>query len=133
MEPAADIMHGEAVNVDGFLCLVIAKRRGMISEAVLERVFRVMKNIGLPTIHKGVELALMVKVRYTNKRRNNSSLGHAVRAPSTCAFLRQQSMQHGTPCPLSSTQLGPIFPALRTDTSVCVLNFYNEHFGGRQA
>ncbi|CAM9767483.1 unnamed protein product [Pylaiella littoralis] len=61
MEPAADIMHGEAVNVDGFLCLVIAKRRGMISEAVLERVFRVMKNIGLPTIHKGVELALMVK------------------------------------------------------------------------
>lgn len=55
-------MHGEAVNVDGFLCLVIAKRRGMISQAVLDRVFRVMKNIGLPTIHEGVELALMVKV-----------------------------------------------------------------------
>lgn len=63
MEPEADIMHGEAVNVDGFLCLVLAKRRGMISEAVLDRVFRVMKSVGLPTIHKGVELKLMVKVR----------------------------------------------------------------------
>ena len=62
MLPSADIMHGEAVNVDGFLCLVIAKRRGMISQAVLNRVFRVMKDIGLPTIHEGVELALMVKV-----------------------------------------------------------------------
>lgn len=62
MEPAADIMHGEAVNVDGFLCLVISKRRGMISQQVLDRVFRVMKSIGLPTIHEGVELALMVKV-----------------------------------------------------------------------
>lgn len=62
MVPDADIMHGEAVNVDGFLCLVIAKRRGMIKRAVLERVFRVMKIIGLPTIHEGVELALMVKV-----------------------------------------------------------------------
>ena len=63
MLPGADIMHGEAVNVDGFLCLVIAKRRGMISESVLHRVFGVMKSIGLPTIHEGVELALMVKVR----------------------------------------------------------------------
>lgn len=62
MVPAADIMHGEAVNVDGFLCLVIAKRRGMITHAVLDRVFRVMKSIGLPTIHESVELALMVKV-----------------------------------------------------------------------
>ncbi|CAM9851855.1 unnamed protein product [Ectocarpus sp. 6 AP-2014] len=61
MEPAADIMHGEAVNVDGFLCLVIAKRRGMITEAVLDRVFRVMKSIGLPTIHESVQLAPMVK------------------------------------------------------------------------
>ncbi len=63
MEPAADIMHGEAVNVDGFLCLVIAKRRGMISQQVLDRVFSVMKSIGLPTIHPAVELAPMVKVR----------------------------------------------------------------------
>ena len=66
MLPGADIMHGEAVNVDGFLCLVIAKRRGMISDSVLNRVFRVMKSIGLPTIHEGVELALMVKVSCTN-------------------------------------------------------------------
>lgn len=62
MVPAADIMHGEAVNVDGFLCLVIAKRRSMIPQQVLDRVFRVMQSIGLPTIHEGVELALMVKV-----------------------------------------------------------------------
>lgn len=63
MVPDADIMHGEAVNVDGFLCLVIAKRRGIISQTVLNRVFGVMKSIGLPTIHEGVELSLMVKVR----------------------------------------------------------------------
>lgn len=63
MVPGADIMHGEAVNVDGFLCLVLAKRRGMISQDVLDRVFGVMKNIGLPTIHESVELALMVQVR----------------------------------------------------------------------
>lgn len=63
MEPAADIMHGEAVNVDGFLCLVIAKRRGMIPQQVLDRVFSVMKSIGLPTIHPAVKLAPMVKVR----------------------------------------------------------------------
>lgn len=68
MVPDADIMHGEAVNVDGFLCLVLAKRRGMIKPAVMERVFRVMKNIGLPTIHEGVELALMVKVKNKNEK-----------------------------------------------------------------
>ena len=62
MVPGADIMHGEAVNVDGFLCLVLAKRRGMISKVVLDRVFDVMKSIGLPTIHESVELAPMVKV-----------------------------------------------------------------------
>lgn len=64
MVPNADIMHGEAVNVDGFLSLVISKRRGMISTAVLERVFSTMKNIGLPTIHDAVELKLMEKVRH---------------------------------------------------------------------
>lgn len=63
MEPEADIMHGEAVNVDGFLCLVIAKRRGMISGAILERAFSVMKVIGLPTIHPAVQLPQMEKVR----------------------------------------------------------------------
>lgn len=63
MEPGADIMHGEAVNVDGFLCLVIAKRRGMISTGVLERVFSVMKNIGLPTIHTSVKQSQMEQVR----------------------------------------------------------------------
>lgn len=63
MVPGADIMHGEAVNVDGFLSLVIAKRRGMISNAVLQRVFSVMKTIGLPTIHDGVELKQMEKVK----------------------------------------------------------------------
>ncbi|CAM9260300.1 unnamed protein product [Discosporangium mesarthrocarpum] len=61
MAPEADIMHGEAVNVDGFLCLVIAARRGFISSQVRDRAFAVMQRIGLPTIHESVQPEMMNK------------------------------------------------------------------------
>lgn len=49
MVPGADIMHGEAVNVDGFLCAVLSHIRGYISMDTIERVFKCMQSLSLPT------------------------------------------------------------------------------------
>jgi 3-dehydroquinate synthetase len=49
MVPGADIMHGEAVNVDGFLCCIISYLRGYIVMEIVERVFNCMKSLNLPT------------------------------------------------------------------------------------
>ncbi|GMH83211.1 hypothetical protein TrVE_jg3762 [Triparma verrucosa] len=48
MVPGADIMHGEAVNVDGFFSAVLSFGRGWIDEATLTRIYKVMKGLGLP-------------------------------------------------------------------------------------
>ncbi|GAB0497058.1 hypothetical protein MMPV_008381 [Pyropia vietnamensis] len=47
------LMHGEAVNIDGVLCVVLAARRGWISAASRDRILRVMAELGLPTWHEG--------------------------------------------------------------------------------
>ena len=49
MVPGSDIMHGEAVNIDGFFCCVISFLRGLIPMATVERVFKCMKSLNLPT------------------------------------------------------------------------------------
>ena len=49
MVPGADIMHGEAVNVDGFFCVVLSHLRGYIEMDTVMRVFNVMKSLSLPT------------------------------------------------------------------------------------
>lgn len=49
MVPGADIMHGEAVNVDGFFCIVISHLRGYIDMVTMNQVFRCMKLLSLPT------------------------------------------------------------------------------------
>lgn len=49
MVPGADIMHGEAVNVDGFFCAVISHLRGYIGIETVNRVFNCMKSLSLPT------------------------------------------------------------------------------------
>lgn len=49
MLPNVDIMHGEAVNVDGFFCVILSRRRGLCSTYDRDRIFRCMKAIGLPT------------------------------------------------------------------------------------
>jgi len=49
MLPGADIMHGEAVNVDGFLCVIISRRRGLCTTSDRDRIFKAMTSIGLPT------------------------------------------------------------------------------------
>ncbi len=54
MEPDADIMHGEAVNVDGWLCVILAEQRGMIDKRTKQRIFECMSKIGLPLCHRSV-------------------------------------------------------------------------------
>ena len=49
MVPGSDIMHGEAVNIDGFFCCIISYLRGLIPLKTVERVFKCMKSLNLPT------------------------------------------------------------------------------------
>jgi 3-dehydroquinate synthetase len=49
MVPGVDIMHGEAVNIDGFLCCLLSYLRGFISMDTVNRVFRCMQSLQLPT------------------------------------------------------------------------------------
>merc|ERR1712157_45029 len=49
MVPAADIMHGEAVNIDGFFCVVLSHLRGYISMDIVSRIFKCMQVLNLPT------------------------------------------------------------------------------------
>uniref|UniRef100_A0A7R9YCJ0 3-dehydroquinate synthase domain-containing protein n=1 Tax=Pinguiococcus pyrenoidosus TaxID=172671 RepID=A0A7R9YCJ0_9STRA len=42
-------MHGEAVNVDGWLCVLLSLGRGYINHATADRVYAAMKAIGMPT------------------------------------------------------------------------------------
>jgi 3-dehydroquinate synthetase len=49
MVPGVDIMHGEAVNIDGFFCCVISYLRGYITMDIVERVLSCMKSLKLPT------------------------------------------------------------------------------------
>jgi 3-dehydroquinate synthetase len=55
MVPGADIMHGEAVNVDGFFCVVLSHLRGYIDMDTVDRVFNCMKSLSLPTNSKDLE------------------------------------------------------------------------------
>lgn len=52
MVPGADIMHGEAVNVDGFFCVILSYLRGYITLDTVQRVFRCMQALDLPTHSK---------------------------------------------------------------------------------
>ena len=49
MVPGVDIMHGEAVNIDGFFCCVLSFLRGYIPMETVQRVFRCMQSLSLPT------------------------------------------------------------------------------------
>lgn len=58
MVPGADIMHGEAVNVDGFFCVVLSHLRGYIDMDTVDRIFKCMKSLSLPTSSKDLDLDL---------------------------------------------------------------------------
>lgn len=53
------LMHGEAVNIDGVMCVVLAARRGWIPAATRDRVLRVMAALGLPTWHDGAGVEVL--------------------------------------------------------------------------
>lgn len=55
------IMHGEAVNIDGFLCVILSHRRGWITTSERNRIFAVMRDIGLPTWNEACTLKLLSK------------------------------------------------------------------------
>lgn len=59
MSASPALMHGEAVNVDGFLCIMLAYRKGWISEGVINRVLVAMKRIGMPTWNEACSLKLL--------------------------------------------------------------------------
>ena len=42
-------MHGEAVNVDGFFCVILSYLRGYITIDTVNRVFAAMQALSLPT------------------------------------------------------------------------------------
>merc|ERR1712232_35430 len=58
MVPGADIMHGEAVNVDGFFCCVLSFLRGFVEMDTVKRVFACMKSLNLPTNSVDLQLEL---------------------------------------------------------------------------
>mmetsp|Transcript_13697 Transcript_13697/g.17210 ORF Transcript_13697/g.17210 Transcript_13697/m.17210 type:complete len:554 (+) Transcript_13697:68-1729(+) len=58
MVPGADIMHGEAVNVDGFFCVILSHLRGYISMDTVQRVFKCMQALSLPTNSPDLNLQL---------------------------------------------------------------------------
>lgn len=49
MVPGVDIMHGEAVNIDGFFCCLLSYLRGFITMDTVNRVFRCMESLEMPT------------------------------------------------------------------------------------
>mmetsp|Transcript_27003 Transcript_27003/g.55488 ORF Transcript_27003/g.55488 Transcript_27003/m.55488 type:complete len:553 (+) Transcript_27003:251-1909(+) len=58
MVPGADIMHGEAVNVDGFFCVILSYLRGYIDMDTVNRIFACMKSLSLPTNSSDLNLEL---------------------------------------------------------------------------
>ena len=58
MLPGADIMHGEAVNVDGFFCCVLSYLRGYVPRETVDRIFKCMQSLSLPTNSAGLQSEL---------------------------------------------------------------------------
>lgn len=49
MVPGVDIMHGEAVNIDGFFCCILSYLRGFVTMDTVNRVFQCMQTLKMPT------------------------------------------------------------------------------------
>mmetsp|Transcript_34839 Transcript_34839/g.79524 ORF Transcript_34839/g.79524 Transcript_34839/m.79524 type:complete len:544 (-) Transcript_34839:319-1950(-) len=58
MVPGADIFHGEAVNVDGFFCVILSYLRGYVDMDTVDRIFKCMKTMNLPTNSDDLKLEL---------------------------------------------------------------------------
>jgi 3-dehydroquinate synthase len=71
-----ELLHGEAVALDCIFSSCISFNRGLIDEVELSRIFRVARDLGLPTIHKSfldsqkLMLSLMDTVKHRNGNQN---------------------------------------------------------------
>lgn len=54
------LLHGEAVALDLALTAVLSERRGLLAPAAAERVVRVLRALGLPVVHPGTDLGLLL-------------------------------------------------------------------------
>ena len=61
MLPPNTLAHGEAVNVDGYLCAVLSWGRGYISRETLKRVRALMKSVNLPIYSPLLTLPVALK------------------------------------------------------------------------
>lgn len=51
MDALPELLHGEAVTVDMAFTTVLARRRGLVSDAECDRILGLMADLGLPTWH----------------------------------------------------------------------------------
>jgi len=49
MAATSELLHGEAVNVDGFFCVLLSYARGYIGMTTVHRILNCMKSLNLPT------------------------------------------------------------------------------------
>ena len=69
-----ELLHGEAVALDCLFSSCISFNRGLLDEVELTRIFRVTRNLGLPTTHRSFldSQQLMTSLMDTVKHRNGS-------------------------------------------------------------
>jgi 3-dehydroquinate synthetase len=69
-----ELLHGEAVALDCLFSSCISFNRGLIDDVELRRIFKVTRNLGLPTLHEDFlnSQQLMRSLTDTMKHRNGS-------------------------------------------------------------
>src|SRR3989338_3665591 len=69
-----ELSHGEAVALDVLFSCVLSNQRGLMNDKETERVFRVAKDLGLPTFHPLLtDMALMEEALADTVRHRNGS------------------------------------------------------------
>lgn len=61
MVPGSDVMHGEAVNIDGFFSVILSFLRGFIDRDTVQRVYTCMHSLQLPTHSRDFDLKLALQ------------------------------------------------------------------------
>jgi 3-dehydroquinate synthase len=69
-----ELLHGEAVALDCLFSSCLSFNRGLLDEVELTRIFRVTRDLGLPTTHEGFldSQQLMRSLMDTIKHRNGN-------------------------------------------------------------
>jgi 3-dehydroquinate synthase len=67
-------MHGEAVNVDGFFCCVLSHLRGYLKMETVQRIFKCMQSLSLPTHSHDLKSKLAWKSCYDAIEHRNGAM-----------------------------------------------------------